>query len=213
VNWCVARDFANSVGADAVIVNGDLAINGPDSDAEIEFAATALKGLRAHVMPLPGNHDIGDEPPGQDPEQIVNAARFTRWDRCFGTDRWALDRGVWRLIGINAQLFGSGLAREHAQVHWLDEQLSAASGRSIALFLYKPLFLEDPGEEAVTPACISPSARARLLDRLQRSAVRLIVSGHLHQHARQHAVSLGARCGLRRSTRAWWGCTLRPCGA
>ena len=25
-NWCVARDFANSVGADAVIVNGDLAI-------------------------------------------------------------------------------------------------------------------------------------------------------------------------------------------
>jgi 3',5'-cyclic AMP phosphodiesterase CpdA len=102
-NWCVARDFANAAMADAVIVNGDLAINGPDSDAEIEFAATALKGLRARVMPLPGNHDIGDEPPGQDPEQIINAARLARWDKCFGTDRWTLDRGVWRLIGINAQ--------------------------------------------------------------------------------------------------------------
>ena len=49
-NWCVARDFANTANADAVIVNGDLAINGPDSDAEIRFAASALSRLsgRAH---------------------------------------------------------------------------------------------------------------------------------------------------------------------
>ena len=33
-NWCVARDFAEAAKADAVIVNGDLAINGPDSDAD-----------------------------------------------------------------------------------------------------------------------------------------------------------------------------------
>jgi hypothetical protein len=41
-NWCVAREFADAAKADAVIVNGDLAINGPDSDAEIAFAAAAL---------------------------------------------------------------------------------------------------------------------------------------------------------------------------
>ena len=28
-NWCVAREFANAAKADAAIVNGDLAINGP----------------------------------------------------------------------------------------------------------------------------------------------------------------------------------------
>jgi hypothetical protein len=33
-----------------------------------------------------------------------------------------------------------------------------------------------------TTTCIVPSARARLLERLQLSGVRLIVSGHLHQH-------------------------------
>ncbi len=32
------------------------------------------------------------------------------------------------------------------------------------------------------PVCTVPPARARLLDRLDRSDVRLIVSGHLHQH-------------------------------
>ena len=63
-NWCVAREFADAAKADAVIVNGDLAINGPDSDAEIAFAAGAQGNLHTRVMALPGNHDVGDEPPG-----------------------------------------------------------------------------------------------------------------------------------------------------
>jgi 3',5'-cyclic AMP phosphodiesterase CpdA len=181
-NWRVAREFANAANADVVIVNGDLAINGPDSDAEIAFAANALKSLRPPVMALPGNHDVGDEPPGQDPNQIIDADRLARWDRSFGTDRWALDAGGWRLVGVNAQLFGSGLARERTQDEWLDEELDAATGRPIALFLHKPLFLEVPTDDVVSPACILPSARTGLLDRLHRSDARLIVSGHLHQH-------------------------------
>jgi 3',5'-cyclic AMP phosphodiesterase CpdA len=180
-NWCVARDFADAAKADAVIVNGDLTINGPDSDAEIAFAATTLRDLRTRVMALPGNHDVGDEPPGQDPDQIVDADRLARWDRAFAADRWALDAGRWRLIGVNAQLFGSGLPREQAQEHWLDGELSSA-GRPIALFLHKPLFLEHSTEDVASPACMVPSARTRLLDKLDRSDVRLIVSGHLHQH-------------------------------
>ena len=180
-NWRLAREFANSAKADVVIVNGDLAINGPDSDAEIAFAATALAGLNGRVMALPGNHDVGDEPPGQDPKQIVDANRLARWDRSFAGDHWVLDVEGWRLVGVNAQLFGSGLAREQAQDQWLDQQLGAA-GWPTALFLHKPLFLENPADDGASASCMVPSARARLLDRLDRSDVRLIVSGHLHQH-------------------------------
>ena len=182
-NWCIARELANERKADAVIVNGDLAINGPDSDAEIAFAAAALSHLQGRVMSLPGNHDVGDEPPGQDPNQIVNATRLARWDGSFVADRWALDVEGWSLIGVNAQLFGSGLAREHAQDGWIDEQLKAATGqRQIALFLHKPLFLEDPNDDVACHRCIVPSARAPLLQKLRQAGVRLIVSGHLHQH-------------------------------
>jgi 3',5'-cyclic AMP phosphodiesterase CpdA len=181
-NWRQAREFANAANADAVIVNGDLAINGPDNDAEIVFAANALAGLRGRVLALPGNHDVGDEPPGQDPNQIINADRLARWDRSFASDRWVLDVEGWRLVGINAQLFGSGLAREQAQDQWLDEQLSAAAGRPAALFLHKPLFVESPADDVASPSSMVPAARARLLERLDRSDVRLIVSGHLHQH-------------------------------
>jgi 3',5'-cyclic AMP phosphodiesterase CpdA len=180
-NWCLAREFANAAEADAVVINGDLAINGPENDAEIAFAANALKKLNAPVMALPGNHDVGDEPPGQDPNQIIDADRLARWDNAFAIDRWALDAGDWHLLGVNAQLFGSRLAREHAQDQWLDEQLGRAM-RPTALFLHKPLFLQSPAEETATPSSMTPPARARLLDRLDGHDVRLIVSGHLHQH-------------------------------
>jgi hypothetical protein len=59
-NWCVAREFTDAAEADVVIVNGDLTINGPDSDAEIAFAAAALGSLRTRVMAPPGNRgDVG----------------------------------------------------------------------------------------------------------------------------------------------------------
>jgi 3',5'-cyclic AMP phosphodiesterase CpdA len=180
-NWCVAREFANAAKGDAVIVNGDLSINGPDSEAEIAFAATALKNLRTPVLALPGNHDVGDEPPGQDPDQIIDAHRLARWDGAFGIDRWVLDVDGWRLLGLNAQLFGSGLARELVQNQWLDEQLHTAK-RPIALFLHKPLFVEHPTEDVVSSTCMVPAARTRLLTKLDRFDLRLIVSGHVHEH-------------------------------
>jgi len=181
-NWCIARDFANAAEVEAVIVNGDLTINGADNDAEVAFAAAALKGLRAPALALPGNHDVGDEPPGQDPEQIINVERLARWNRLFVIDRWVREAGSWVLIGLNAQLFGSQLEREHEQGRWLDDQLIAAQRRPLALFLHKPLFIEQPGEEPATTSCMGPAARAALLTRLAHANVQLVVSGHLHEH-------------------------------
>jgi len=45
----VARESADAAKGDAVIVNGDLAINGPDREVEI-VAATALGYLHTRVM-------------------------------------------------------------------------------------------------------------------------------------------------------------------
>jgi 3',5'-cyclic AMP phosphodiesterase CpdA len=180
-NWRIARDFANAQGADAVIVNGDLCIDGPDSDDEMAFAGRALRKLNGRVLALPGNHDIGDEPPGQDPDQLVTPERLARWTRFIGPDRWTLDAGGWRLIGVNAQLFGAGLPEEAAQSAWLDAELIAAQGRPIALVLHKPLFVDSPDDRAINIASLTPAARGPLLERLHSAGVRLVVSGHLHQ--------------------------------
>ncbi|MFI5011461.1 MAG: metallophosphoesterase family protein [Hyphomicrobiales bacterium] len=180
-NWRIACDAVNADEPDLVIVNGDLCINGPDSDAEMEFAGAALKALRVPVHALPGNHDVGDEPPGQDAKQLIDAARITRWNGVFGTDRFDARLGAWQLLGIDAQLCGSGLPQEADQQAWLADRLSAAEG-PVALFLHKPLFLDSPDETAPTAASLNPAPRAELLRLIKAAPVRLVVSGHLHSH-------------------------------
>ena len=179
-NFLAARDAADAAGAEAVVVNGDLCINGADSDAEMTFARRALSRFMTPVLPLPGNHDVGDEPPGQDKAQIIDEARLARWDACFGADRFTLDVGAWRLIGVNAQLFGSGLAREAEQMDWLAATLAEAGDRRIALVLHKPLFLDSEDEAGETPACMTPAPRAALLALLHRHGVAMVINGHLH---------------------------------
>lgn len=181
-NWAVAREAANALAPAAVVVSGDLCINGPDSDAEIAFAAAALARLAPRVLALPGNHDVGDEPPGQDAEQLVDEARLSRWNAAFGTDRWSLDLGAWRLIGVNAQLLGSGLAMEAIQEEWFDEVLAGAADRHVALFLHKPLFIDSADEAAPTIMSLNLAPRQRLLAKLRAARVRLVVNGHLHQY-------------------------------
>lgn len=190
-NFRRARDAALASGAEAVVVCGDLCINGPDSDEEMEFARAALAGWPLPVLALPGNHDVGDEPPGQDKTQLVDEARLMRWDRAFGADRFARDAGAWRLLGMNAQLWGSGLPREAEQEAWLAAELDAAAGRPVAVVLHKPLFLEHADEAEPTIATLNPEPRARLLRRLAAAQVRLVISGHLH--ATRDAVAGGLR--------------------
>jgi 3',5'-cyclic AMP phosphodiesterase CpdA len=181
-NWSIARDFANAASPDAVIVNGDLCINGPEDNEEIAFAAYAVSSLTAPVLTLPGNHDVGDEPPGQDQNQLIDEGRMGRWLRAFGRDHWTFEAGGWHLIGLNAQLFGSGVAREAEQRHWLENVLKEAAPGPAALFLHKPLFVDGPSDSEVSVACMNPGPRHGLLQLLKNSTVRLIVSGHLHQY-------------------------------
>jgi 3',5'-cyclic AMP phosphodiesterase CpdA len=179
-NFSLCAAAADREGAEAVVVNGDLCINGPDSDEEMDFAARALKRLRTPLLALPGNHDVGDEPPGQDPAQLVNATRLERWRARFSVDRFVRDSGRWRLIGVNAQLFGSGIEQEAEQAEWLAAQLDDAGGRHLALVLHKPLFIEHAGEDQPTAASINPAPRARLDTLLRKAGVRMVISGHLH---------------------------------
>jgi 3',5'-cyclic AMP phosphodiesterase CpdA len=180
-NWCRACEAVNRLAPDAVIVSGDLCINGPDSDAEVAFARRALGRLTSPVHAIPGNHDVGDEPPGQEADQIIDAHRLRRWLSVFGTDRFAFDAGGWRVLGLNAQLLGSGLPQEGEQDAWLDAELGAAA-HPVLLALHKPLFLQSPDEAEVTATSINPEPRARLLHRLRDTPVQAVVSGHLHCH-------------------------------
>lgn len=180
-NWRRACEVTNRLAPDAVIVSGDLCLNGPDSDDEVAFAAQAMRGFASPAYALPGNHDVGDELPGQEADQIIDARRLRRWLSAFGADRFAFELGGWRVIGLNTQLLGSGLPQESEQDAWLDAEL-ARGPQPIMLVLHKPLFQQSADEAELTRRSVNPEPRARLMRRLRAARVRLVVSGHLHCH-------------------------------
>ncbi len=165
--------------ADLVVHTGDLAMDGAGDAGDLDAGAAWLAGLDTDVACVPGNHDVGDLTTIK-PSQTVDDARLDLWRSHVGADRWSLDRSGWRLIGLNAMLFGSGHAEEERQFAWLEATLAAAGGSPVAVFLHKPLFVTHPDEPARGYWTVAPAPRARLLALLDAAPVRLIASGHLH---------------------------------
>jgi 3',5'-cyclic AMP phosphodiesterase CpdA len=193
-NWHAAKAFAQRVGADLTIHLGDITFDGIDAPAHHTWARDESANWPTPLRFLPGNHDIGDNPPAPNTAapQPLDLALLSRYRHQYGPDRWAIDAEFWRLIGINSQLFGSETAEEVAQWDWLERELATAHGRPIALFSHKPIFLNDPGEPTSPASRYLPiGPRLRLLELLQPADLRLIVSGHAHQFLDRNVV--GAR--------------------
>jgi len=173
-----------AVKPDLVINTGDVAINGPDRPDDLAFAGTCHDAIAVEVISVPGNHDIGDNPGdgGHRPSQDVTIDRVARFRDHFGADHWCRDAAAWRLIGLNCQLFGTGLNTEASQWQFAEDAVAGADGRPIAIFLHKPPLQSDPDEVNRAPTrFLATSARRRLLGITTLGRVKVIASGHIHQ--------------------------------
>ena len=172
----------------AFVVNGgDVALDGADHEGHIAHARALHDRLVTPWRAIPGNHDLGNVAggSGRPPRQPITNDRRARWCRHFSDEWWTADLGDWTLVGLNAQLMGSGLPTEEVQWRWLDGTLAAAAPRPVVLFTHRPLFNEapaqEPGEHGADGRYLAPEPRRRLLDGIARSTVRLVASGHAHQ--------------------------------
>jgi 3',5'-cyclic-AMP phosphodiesterase len=135
-----------------VVNTGDIALNGVDREDDLSFAQGCHAALDVPLRVVPGNHDVGDNPWQAEVEQPITEARLTRYHRHFGADYWLVDAGDWVLLGLNAQLLGSGLAAEDEQWSFLASAKARVGRRPVALFVHKPLFNERPTETDVNHA-------------------------------------------------------------
>lgn len=177
-NWPPLAAWIAVQRPDLVIHTGDVTINGADDEEDLRHCAAAMDALGIPFCALPGNHDVGDS---NHEHQPVNVMRLARWHRHFGTDRWFADVAGWRLIGLDAMLFGSLLPEETAQLAWLEDTMGQAEGRRLAWFLHRPLFIERPDEGDTGYWSVKPEPRRALLALVRRHRVALIASGHLHK--------------------------------
>ena len=163
---------------------GDITADGAHDPGEFAAARSVFAGLAQEMRFVPGNHDIGDKPPTAPQRASARSrARLADYRRLFGPDRWSLDAGPWQLVGLDAQLFGTGTAEEDEQFTWLEEALRgpAASSRRDAPQAALPQW---PGRHRGPRPLRPRGAGRRLLDCLAARDLRFVVSGHVHQTRR-----------------------------
>lgn len=185
-NWAAAARWIALTRPDLVVHLGDVCADAVHRDGELAFAREVFRRSGVDLCVLPGNHDIGDHPPGPGlaPDDPFAPARLGEFRALFGPDRWALDLGGWRLIGLNAPLMATGLAEEAAQSGWLAAALDGWAG-PLGLFLHKPLFRDAPDEDIVHTRYVPRAARRALLARFAGRDLRFVVAGHTHQVRQQ----------------------------
>ncbi|MEC9347332.1 MAG: metallophosphoesterase [Pseudomonadota bacterium] len=172
---------------DLVLNSGDIAIDGPGRPDDLVYARDCHAEIAAELLAIPGNHDIGDNPPDGDakPKQDVTDARLGHYRGLFGADHWCRDVGNWRLVGINSLLFNTGRDDEAAQWASIEAALDGAGDRPVAIFLHKPPVKERADEINEAPGRYLPTtSRQRLLSLMATARVKLLSCGHVHQSRR-----------------------------
>ncbi|MBI1212533.1 MAG: hypothetical protein GC190_13800 [Alphaproteobacteria bacterium] len=187
---CVART-AIAARPDLVINTGDISLDGANNPSDLSEAARLHRIFDLPVRSVPGNHDVGDSPEiPNSKESPINAARREAFVSIFGNDWWSLDVPGWRLIALNAQLFGSGLSAEADQLSFIEQTVAEADQRKIALFIHKPLFDESDSEDVLGGRFLPPASRRQLWGAFGGRRPALIASGHVHQYR-----SIESDCG------------------
>jgi 3',5'-cyclic AMP phosphodiesterase CpdA len=179
-NWEAVVAHVNSLDVAFSIILGDLTLDGANLDDDLIFARSALTALRQPVLVLPGNHDVGDV--SRESRQPVDTKRLARWKHHFGSDRWICDAiPGWRLVGVNSQIFGTGLAEEEEQWEAIGSALDPSSKRTTVLFTHMPLFLENWDEADRPYWAVLGHDRKRLRTLLEMSKTVAVVSAHVHR--------------------------------
>ena len=181
-------DYLNEVAAPDLAVNtGDVVILDPDAADDRDAAIRIHERIQAPLRVVPGNHDVGEC--ARDPWRGlgVTSERVQAFRSAWGSDRFALfgdaarDAQDWAFVGISSELCGSGLPAEDEQWTWLEGVAAEAAGRSVMLFLHKPLVIDDGTRDGVT---LSAAARERILGTFRGGDLRVIANGHVHRYRR-----------------------------
>jgi 3',5'-cyclic AMP phosphodiesterase CpdA len=183
-NWSAVIEHIDAAQPDLMLHLGDVSMDGTHDDDDLSFARRQMDRVPVRWWAVPGNHDLGDTPSAAiEPDEVVTADRVQRWVDRFGPDRWVIDLGAWKLVGVDAQLFGSGLASEDDQWDFIHaELLEAEPGRRRILVIHKPLTAAAE-ELATAPSYrfIPQPAQQRLWNLVRQAGVEAVVSGHVHQ--------------------------------
>ena len=183
-NWGAVREFTEAAHADLTVHLGDITFDGFRDASQFRHVKAISASWPTPIRYLPGNHDIGDDPPapGVVAKEPLDLARLGDFRAAFGPDYWTFEAEGWRVVGLNAQLAGTDTAEEAEQQAWLAGQLAGSRRMPALLLLHKRLFEDSPGDETPHYRYVPAKPRHRLLELLSGVELRAVISGHTHQY-------------------------------
>lgn len=196
----VFTEEMTEMGPDAVVLSGDLTLNGERGAHEAlaeKLKVLADQGVR--VLVIPGNHDInnpnaasyfGEE---KADAETINAEEFLDIYREFGYDQaisrdetslsyiTELDGKNWLMMLDSAQYDPVNLVGGRIRsttVRWMEEQLEAAKALGISVI---PIAHHNLLKESILyPADCTLENSGEVINLLERYRVPVFISGHLH---------------------------------
>jgi 3',5'-cyclic AMP phosphodiesterase CpdA len=183
-NWRAVREYGAWSASDLTVHLGDITLDAVTDRSQLESVRAMCEPWPTSLRFLPGNHDVGDNPPGPEhpAQQPLEPGLIERFRTVYGPDYWSMAVDRWFVIGLNAQLFGSDCRLEEDQWRWFGECVQEAGRRPVVLMLHKPLFQNTC--EDVTPHIryVPLEPRRRLLHLVASLDLRIVLSGHVHQY-------------------------------
>lgn len=174
--WQYALNHAQKADHDIYLVAGDLSEAG--SKEEFELFQESIESINKPILYVPGNHDLGNKKlTGNEGE--IDSTKIKNYRKNLGADFHAQNFFGIDFIGLNSQLFSSGLQEEKDQLLFFESQLVSDAPKII--FMHAPLFVTDPKEAGGVYWNAEIEARIRLLQLLKDRPVLAVISGHLHR--------------------------------
>lgn len=167
----------NNAGVSLVLAAGDLT-NGARPEQMKDFRAQ-IRGFKAPVLFVAGNHDVGNRY-GLGRRGQVSDEKVAVFEKELGPSFFVSQQSGVRVVGLNASLPGSGLAREAQQWTFLEKTLAQASPVPTLVLLHYPLFVQSPDEKDNPRLVVDPASRARLIRLFKAGGVCGVLSGHAH---------------------------------
>ena len=167
----------NAAKVDLVLIAGDLTDGGKRE--QMELFKQKAKQLKAPVLFVPGNHDVGMVGNGETKTSIT-PGKVKLFEQALGPNWFVQEKAGVRVVGINSCLFASGFKEEEDQWKFLEKEMAGPHKKPTLLLEHYPLFIKSVDEPRVGTWNVQPEQRKRLLALLRQAQVRAVLSGHLH---------------------------------
>ena len=145
----------NAAKVDLVLIAGDLTDGGRRE--QMELFKHKAKQLKAPVLFVPGNHDVGMVGNGETKTSIT-PEKVALFGKTLGPNWFVQEKAGVRVVGINSCLFGSGFKEEEEQWKFLEKELAGPHEKPTLLLEHYPLFIKSVDEPRVGPGTCSPSS-------------------------------------------------------